>query len=587
MKRIISLILALMMIFGVCSVMMTASAANTITGVTISNIDVPAAGKAPDRTGSTSSPFAYSIDSIDWYDKTASRFLKDGDKFIVGHTYQVQVYVNANLTNNYQFATTSKGAPNVTASVNGKTATTGKDGGSAAFSRLVLYYEYTVERTDITTVSVNGITDPKAGGTPDYTGTTGASSYSIDSIDWYDKTASKFLKSGDKFVAGHTYQIQVYVDANVSGSYEFATTSKGAPNVTATVNGKTATTGKDGGSAVFARLVLYYEYTVEPNYITNVAVSDIDVPAVGKAPDYTGKVGNSAYEIGHLEWYDKTAKKFLKSGDKFVAGHTYELQVYLDIADFGQGYEFKTNSNNAPAVTGKINGKTVTVYKEDTTAAWARVAMRCEYALEANKILDVSVSGITVPKVDGTPDYEGVVGNSAYEIGYLEWYDKTAKKFLKDGDKFQDGHTYQLQIFLDVANLSDTEFATNSNGTPNVTAKINGTPVEAVKEDTTAAFARVALYYDFVVSSTATSTTAPDSSIGETTTIAPEDETTTVPEDETTTTTTPDKSDKNDKNDNTNDDGGLDLWVILAIAGGVVVVAAVVVVIIIVSKKKK
>ena len=53
-----------------------------------------------------------------------------------------------------------------------------------------------------------------------------------------------------------------------------------------------------------------------------------------------------------VEWYDKTAGKYLASGDRFIKGHDYRLVLWIEAKD---GYEFKRDSTNKILTTAILN----------------------------------------------------------------------------------------------------------------------------------------------------------------------------------------------------------------------------------------
>ena len=70
----------------------------------------------------------------------------------------------------------------------------------------------------IGSASVTGIDAPVTGNTPDYTATMGGSSYKLwdkndstfkNGITWYDCTDGTYVKTTHKFVAGHTYMVEI------------------------------------------------------------------------------------------------------------------------------------------------------------------------------------------------------------------------------------------------------------------------------------------------------------------------------------------------------------------------------------------
>lgn len=55
-----------------------------------------------------------------------------------------------------------------------------------------------------------------------------------------------------------------------------------------------------------------------------------------------------------VEWYDKTAGKYLTSGERFVQGHDYQVAIWVSA---GEGYRFKLDSNNKMLTTAILNGE--------------------------------------------------------------------------------------------------------------------------------------------------------------------------------------------------------------------------------------
>lgn len=122
--------------------------------------------------------------------------------------------------------------------------------------------------------------------------------------------------------------------------------------------------GKDGGYyQVYVRSVISYipegllrvDEPAEEAVIKNVDVS-VDQPVAGQKPSFTCKVkttGCELYKTEPVSWQDKTTEKFLTSSDKFQAGHSYQLCIWVSAKD---GYRFQTDSSGKPKLTGSING---------------------------------------------------------------------------------------------------------------------------------------------------------------------------------------------------------------------------------------
>ncbi len=79
----------------------------------------------------------------------------------------------------------------------------------------------------------------------------------------------------------------------------------------------------------------------------------ITEPVVGKTPPYGVTVSPDTCYASYVDWYDNTANRFLVSGDKFQAGHSYDLIVWANAKD---GYSFDLNSREEVLTTAIING---------------------------------------------------------------------------------------------------------------------------------------------------------------------------------------------------------------------------------------
>ena len=352
--------------------------------------------------------------------------------------------------------------------------------------------------TIISTVKVK-INKPFAGDNPDFAGSVTGAGYEIDSITYRDinKTDNKWLEKGDgkRFEKGHSYEVIIVLDSK--SGYEFATSSY-MPAVTGTINGYTATVSREDGTIAQARIELKYTFN-SVNELVNKVKVNIAKPFAGNTPDFTGTVTGTGFEIENITYRDinKTDGKWLEKGDgkKFEKGHSYEAIIVLDSKS---GYEFATNANGTPNVSGTINGFTATVSKEDGTIAAARIELRYTFN-SVNELVNSVKVNIAEPVAGNTPDFTGTVTGTGFEIENITYRDinKTDGKWLEKGDgkKFEKGHSYEAIIVLD--SKSGYEFATNANGTPNVSGTINGFTATVSRQDGTIAAARIELKYTF------------------------------------------------------------------------------------------
>ena len=223
----------------------------------------------------------------------------------------------------------------------------------------------------VRTVSLT-VTEPKEGKKPDYMFTVDGTGYTVmgntynytDYRQWQESSGNgvwRTMATTDTFRAGYYYR--VFLDVQTKNGYMFPTCYDGmkdVPDITATVNGKTATVTK-----MYEKEALYYA-TLEVNfgrcseyYIKQVELNDVVTPVAGAHPSYTATVGGTGYilEPGEsrdrwegwlyksngLVWYDENGN-ILYEKDTFQTGKTYRLMAYLDISDT-DNYQFDWNDS--------------------------------------------------------------------------------------------------------------------------------------------------------------------------------------------------------------------------------------------------
>ena len=368
-----------------CCVMLLGLLPTTVLAATVKRVDVtidaPQAGKAPDysaklsgndydfKTTSASNPFV--VNGINWYDETAGNDLTATHKFIAGHTYTATVFLVPD--------TGCRFTDSVSGTINGNTATITGNG-----SEIQVKYTFPALATNqITTVAIEGVTAPATGAAPSYVAIVKGEGYSLkarndayykNGICWSIMESSDLpVSGGTTFEGGQKYQITMYLVAEEG--YEFSATAGGALQVKATLNGKAAAEVLGNKKEI---VVTYYftEATVDAK-VTSAAVTSIDAPVIGAAPDYTAdiidsryalKSGNSAREKNGITWINnKTGNAMVVGADKFEAGVSYSVVVGVTAKD---GYAFQTDRLNAPQITGSINGELVEVSGQDQYNAY-------------------------------------------------------------------------------------------------------------------------------------------------------------------------------------------------------------------------
>ncbi|MBQ3137058.1 MAG: fibronectin type III domain-containing protein [Clostridia bacterium] len=191
----------------------------------------------------------------------------------------------------------------------------------------------------------------------------------------------------------------------------------------------------------------------DDNVITTVHIYGIDGPVPGKAPDFSGTTGSSAYCIIQDEhgvyWSsnDNSVKWNCDSYGTFVKGTYYKVKVYIEPE---AGYEFPTNAADITAYFGGGKEK-AWVYKDSNGYYVQQSFDKC------GEILTVAIS-TAVPEVGAKPEFKSVWEGRYYSYGSIspekegvKWYDETEKKYLVSGTTecyFKAHHTYTVSYSI-------------------------------------------------------------------------------------------------------------------------------------------
>ena len=227
-------------------------------------------------------------------------------------------------------------------------------------------------------VDLQGIIPPSENAEPSWYITDNDADYEVVNVEWFDHESGTDMLPGDKFVAGHSYRVMIYVEAQ--NGFVFDTTVRGDLYVLVTHNQQELKDYYLYGNEEQMLVQIDYE-PFESKLISEVAITDIDAPSHGKAPDYTGAVDSECYKIDDegiatVEWYDITYNvnaSQMPKNETFVAGHTYRVCVWLRAIN---GYKFITDRD----LTVSINGKAGSHLSESSVVAYV------EYIFEPCKI---------------------------------------------------------------------------------------------------------------------------------------------------------------------------------------------------------
>ncbi|MBR3868772.1 MAG: dockerin type I repeat-containing protein [Clostridia bacterium] len=449
MKKYIALLISVIMILGIMPV--NAFAADVIATVKIGDISAPVAGEKPDyvATYGTGYNFTKKFDGVNtkfgiaWVDVTnGQKTMTPDDVFVTGHIYRVAVVVVAG--NGYSFSKSDNYTSTVSGYINnnkGKVyAVSGFNAGEYAG------ITYTFEACPYNVVSSVAVTDldvPASGEKFDFTASTADKGYFVNSIYWKDVTANKNMNENDVAIAGHKYEVEIWL--RVNDGYKLKVDRDGCPDVTAKIGAYNATVITSVSDIVVGITDSY----IVPDDITSVTVSGIDAPVTGATPDTTATCG-SGYTISEIVWVDTTGeyKDWVYNVTEFEAEREYTVQITLNTIG---NYRFVMDGPYND-VSGKINNNSATVYGSNSAT---EVAIGYEFPATEKPaptiIPSVYVNGIDAPVVGATPDTEGTCGEG-YEITEIIWVDTTGeyKDHIVGITEFEAEREYTVQITLAV-----------------------------------------------------------------------------------------------------------------------------------------
>ena len=307
--------------------------------------------------------------------------------------------------------------------------------------------------TEISSVTVTNVPKPMEGDRPTISATVNTTGAQLYSLDWYDKTAGRFLESYDTFIEGHIYEVQLWVEAEDGYKFRVNGLSSG---VTATVRGENATVTKAYEYQLWAMVVV--SYTFEPCQKREIRSVDIRL-------DYITKNGNillaeewksipfsiqsgddqvKPYPEFHtryfpygFHWSNSTKDTVAYKGDAFKGGCDYYVTIALKPRD--DKYVF------ADDFTATICGKGAQIRSLGKTYAEISVEVTCFGTIYAGNINPV----VVLPRDGSYPDY-GLYYGDCEHIEYANvvgWYDEeTGKRLLTSEDKFHTGKQYRVEV---------------------------------------------------------------------------------------------------------------------------------------------
>lgn len=426
--------------------------------------------------------------------------LANSDIFVAGKTYAVTVRVAADA--GYVFPMDSNGHPYADCTVNGKKAyiynapVQTSPGKNAVFTR-----EFVCSAKTITEVRMSGVTTPVGGVSPSFEVYPLQSGYAAKTFTWKDVANGEILGANDKFVEGRVYEAAIELYPTAGGTF--------SNNVTGYIN------DTEAGSVVFTssqKITVKAQFTAaESKYINVIRIESVVMPQIGDHPTYAASVPSGAkYTLDYTQddsanpqgpkYYVKNAVQWadvlnnMEFDDEFTGGIEYQVRVFLKAKS---GYEF------AEYCIATVNGHEADYMLTDYVDCNMAIVTLYFSRLPTTTVLDAAVV-VTAPEAGKTAQFTATPQSIAYEVEDssagsfvhgVAWYDETADKYLKEGDKFVSGHEYRVHVKLQTANAG-YEFACDAGGESDVYGLVNGhicTVEGAWMEETS----RITLVYDF------------------------------------------------------------------------------------------
>ncbi len=517
--------------------------AATVTGIiseVFVKIEVPAGGRVPsfEATALTSSMLEYKIanynyeyDSeyyhnfykhgIQWYDLDNDRALKEGEAFVTGTRYRVDIAIKVNYGTDIWGVPYYAFAVDVAGYLNGMTGEVKSFRGED--KERVRELSYTFPPCEAAPADIGGVNlwigEPLENATADFSFTTSdvgyvpgeGESFAVNGVTWYDADTSVPMDITDTFKAGHRYTVAI--ELNAASPYIFATNSDGTSRVYATINGYRAEVYCNAQTVSDMDTEIWVRYTFEAcnSLISTVEVMDFSLPKEGKKGDITmTSPDDSIYTVEGITWQDSIStiatwnKKtgYTSQNGVFESGVTYTVTVTLAAQP---GYKFATDGGGKPAVIASAGGFEMQVTEHYAYASDSYIMVTGRFICKQSRVSYVKIINLEEPIAGKHPDYtatsvgvgyrietereakdvdysNGQYVDRYYKYGGVAWYDLTEGRYIYADETFIEGHVYT--VYIDIVADSDNgyEFKIDSDSYSQVIATVNDNQALAVSK---------------------------------------------------------------------------------------------------------
>lgn len=240
----------------------------------------------------------------------------------------------------------------------------------------------------------------------------------IHDMGYYETKTVKLTTTEPEPVAYGTTKYQIsLLKERYNESEKLISIPKGTTiNVTATSSGWYQVSWRNYVGYVASSAVTLQEHAPIIDHV-NIKIAE---PLAGNAPSYSCSATPETCFITYVEWYDKTAKRELTSGDRFQKGHDYQLVIWASALP---GYSFNLDANDKMLTTATING--------DLPAFTERA-----YEQIIGKVIDIRYDFYNVQETDNRhqcdPEFVEVVAPTCTTSGHLGYYKCRCGKSYSD-----------------------------------------------------------------------------------------------------------------------------------------------------------
>ncbi len=509
-------------------------------------IEVPAGGRVPsfEATALTSSMVEYKIpnynyeydseyyhnfykNGIQWYDIDNDRALKEGEAFVTGTRYRVDIGIKLNYGKDLWGIPYYSFDENVAGYINGARADVGMFRANDYETYRQLSYTFPPcedAPADTTSVSL-WLNEPVTGTTPDFDFTTRDVGYkagtggthAINGITWYDAETSVPMVADDKFQEGRRYTVEI--ELNADSPYMFATNSDGTSKVSALINGNSADVYCNYQTVSDMDKTIWVRYTFAPckKIISCVEVMGFSLPAEGQKGDIVmNSPDNGIYKVEAITWESNGGTIAVWNGNTgnssqtgvFEAGVTYTVTVTLAA---GTGYAFATDGGGKPAVTASAGGFELEVKEHYAYSSDSYIMVSGRFICLQTYVDRVQIINLEEPLAGKRPDYivnsigvgyrietereakdsvwqNGQYFDRYYKYAGVAWYDLTESRYIYEDEVFIEGHVYTVYIDIVADSEGGYEFKLDDEGysSSGVRATVNDNQALAVSKTSNA-----------------------------------------------------------------------------------------------------